>query len=157
MSNLPSGTTVIYTDGSCDGNPGPAGADLHASTLKQNPEQKSPAIRPLLHAGIPLSNQSTNNFGELYALGAAAALMVDVIEGKNPQEGKEHYNLYTKLSPERDKTARILSIHVFTDSLLTANIIAGVRKAKKNKKLVTWMLKQNAELGGAELNSEYTG
>lgn len=64
LTTLPEGTHVAYTDGSCRGNPGPAGAGV---SLRLADGRRADASRAL---GL-----GTNNIGELTAIGMALELL----------------------------------------------------------------------------------
>jgi ribonuclease HI len=73
LASLPEGTHVVFTDGACVGNPGPAGA---GAVLRC-------ADGRTLEEGLPLG-EATNNVGELSAIGLA----LDLLEraGVSPEE-----------------------------------------------------------------------
>ncbi len=64
LTTLPEGTHVAYTDGSCRGNPGPAGAGV---SLRLADGRRADASRSL--------GTGTNNIGELTAIGIALELL----------------------------------------------------------------------------------
>ncbi len=73
LASLPEGTHVAFTDGSCQGNPGPAGAGAVVRLADGRSLEASRAL------GI-----ATNNVGELTAIGMALDLLLE--GGVDPTE-----------------------------------------------------------------------
>ena len=98
---------VAYTDGSSHGNPGPAGSGIYLSFPVDWKEDEA-------HIAIPLGH-STNNVGELYAIGAASEHILNV-------------STRTGRTPDH--------IHFISDSSYSLGCITLGWRCNTNKKLV---------------------
>jgi ribonuclease HI/exonuclease III len=149
-SVLTAGDLIVYTDGSCVGNPGPAGAGFHVSRGKGGKQGAKAVNDTVLEAAIPLGKDSTNNVGEMYALGAVAkTILEELVEGKSKCD-HDHHETYIQRRDDRKENAqaeaKVKAVHIFTDSLLSANVVQGVWKPLKNKSLSKWTMERMKEL-----------
>jgi ribonuclease HI len=148
-NNLPVGDVVVYTDGSCTGNPGPCGAGYTATILEGKRQVESVEAKHrtregkyhgtvIVQGAVPLGKNNTNNFGELYAIGAAANSIQRVRSPETSHDAHVHHIRYTTMRTR----PKIGSIHILTDSLYSANVITGQWKACNNQKVAAWTTRQ---------------
>jgi ribonuclease HI len=108
IASLPDNAILVFTDGSALGNPGPAGAGAFI-TVRSSPHSDYRLLHPLGH--------STNNAGELWAIGMALSFIKD----------RPRLKVLACLSP----------IYVLTDSLFAINAISkGYTKVPALKPVV---------------------
>jgi len=98
---------ICYTDGACEGNPGPCGAGAVVCL---------PGVKTRLEEWQALG-QGTNNIGEL----TAVVLAFDILD---------------KMEAKREKGKFKNDIHIMTDSTYTEGMLVKNWKAKKNIELV---------------------
>lgn len=108
IRGLDSSALVAFTDGSANPNPGPAGAGVYVySNSAQYPHERE---------AFAALGQSTNNVGELWAIGMALQISIDTISSYPP-------NTFS-------------SFRVFTDSAFAKACVLGDWKSSKYKGLV---------------------
>ena len=117
LQSLPPDAMVAFTDGSALGNPGPGGAGV--LFMHQKAEYGF---------SFPTGKKSTNQIGEVFALGSVKALVrLGHLEG----------------------ILRPGTVHVFSDSLYAINTHEGVWKPKSNTKLINKVKRYPMPLGYA--------
>lgn len=147
LDNIPASALVLFTDGACKNNPGPCGA---GAVLCKHPFHDETKWTERHQA---VASRSTNNVGELHALGLAFDLIDahcakhNTLLTTNIDHSKELKHeaddASEKSTMDRGVCAGIaepnttqLNAHVFTDSVYSIGAVEGRNKAHKNKELI---------------------
>jgi ribonuclease HI/exonuclease III len=124
LGTVKPGDVVVYTDGSCLGNPGPTGAGVYI----QYPTEWGVSDTTI---AIPLG-QGTNNIGELYAIGAAIKHIINTISNND---------------------VNIQNIIFLSDSSYSLGCLTKGWQSKKNKTLIRSVKKLIRSIPGAKHNT----
>jgi len=113
LKTFSSNAVICFTDGACQGNPGPAGAGVYVK-LPENHSTPGEVVKDYRALG-----QGTNNIAELTAIKLALGIVERVKEGKS--DGKWN---------------GVGSIEILTDSAYAKGVLTQDWKPKKNIELV---------------------
>ena len=124
LSSLPTTSTVIFTDGSANPNPGPSGAGIYiiAPTPPTIHDHSPPPLRYDVHSAL---GNGTNNRGEMWALGMANQAIRELDRRKLRVKG---------------------DTHVFVDSKYAINNAEGVIMASKDIELAHSVRKSTSSI-----------
>eukprot|EP00808_Paulinella_micropora_P013832 g76401.t1 len=141
LEGFAANTIICFTDGACEGNPGPCGAGaivefgnkyckqqrLAASTEPIKELQKHQAL-----------GQGTNNIGELTGVEMAVDLVTQHLRALQAAKGEN-------LSQEEKKFG-FNTVEILTDSKYTQGVLCKSWKAKKNQALIARIKEKLASL-----------
>ena len=136
IDNIPNTDIIVYTDGSSLGNPGPAGAGYYI---------KFPAAMGLedKQMAIPLGH-STNNVGELWAIGAAAQDITNTFNSYNDNNRNNlvddnRYNIWWLSDSNYSVGCLMKGWCSTTNRSLTRAVKKTIRSAPYSNNIVRWM------------------